>query len=86
MGHQFSRTTPSVRFLSTVPRPYRPHSLGAGNERGPFKGALDGGRLACPAVGSRGGAPGTRACHAVGDAVASRSSQPITIKPVGTHY
>lgn len=50
MGHCSlgQRTTPSVRFISIASRPYRPHSLRASNECGPFKGALDGGRPGAP--------------------------------------
>ena len=39
-----------------------------------------------PQAGGRGGAPGTRASHAAGDAAASWRSQPIRMKPAWTHY
>lgn len=57
-----------------------------GRESGPFKGALDYQGPGCPPQGSRGGAPGTQASHAAGDAVTSQSSQPIRMEPTGTHY
>lgn len=44
------------------------------------------GARGAPGGGSRGGAPGTWASHAAGDAAASRRSQPIRMEPAGTHY